>query len=132
MFFGPNLIAWSACKQPTVSRSSTEAEYKALANATAEMIWIQKLLEEHCVEHTPVARLWCDDIGAKYLSANPMFHSRTKQIEIDFYFVCERVPKKLLDIQFIHTGDQLGEGFTNALPDVKMKECRNNFNLVSG
>ena len=47
VFFGANLISWSARKQPTVSRSSTEAEYKALANATAEMMWVQKLLQEN-------------------------------------------------------------------------------------
>jgi histone deacetylase 1/2 len=77
VFFGPNLVSWSARKQPTVSRSSTEAEYKALANATAEMMWIQRLLTELGVSHSNVARLWCDNFGAKYLSANPIFHART-------------------------------------------------------
>ena len=90
MFLGENLISWSARKQATVSRSSTEAEYKSHANATAEMIWIQKLLVELGVPH-PQARLWCDNLGAKYLSANPVFHARTKHIEIDFHFVRERV-----------------------------------------
>jgi histone deacetylase 1/2 len=55
VFFGPNLVSWSARKQPTVSRSSTEAEYKALANATAEMMWIQRLLTEPGVPHSKAA-----------------------------------------------------------------------------
>jgi hypothetical protein len=80
----------------TVSRSSTEAEYKALANATAEMLWVQKLLAELGIQHPPKARLWCDNLDATYLSANPVFHARTKHIEIDFHFVDERVAQKLL------------------------------------
>jgi histone deacetylase 1/2 len=115
-----------------VSRSSTEAEYKSLANATAEMIWVQKLLMELGVPHPPQTRLWCDNIGAKYLSANPVFHARTKHIEIDFHFVRERVAQKLLEISFISTKDQIADGFTKALPRVKLREFRNNLNLVCG
>jgi hypothetical protein len=132
VFLGPNLVLWSARKQPTVSRSSTEAEYKALANATAELMWIQKLLGELRVTHPPVARLWCDNIGAKYLSANPVFHAKTKHIEIDFHFIRERVAQKLLDIRYIHIGDQLADGFTKPLTMSKMKEFGVNLNLVSG
>jgi len=84
IFLGSNLISWSARKQPTVSRSSTEAEYKALANATAELMWVQQLLRELGISHQPVGQLSCDNIGARYLSANPVFHARTKHIEIDF------------------------------------------------
>ena len=94
MFFGPNLIAWNARKQATVSRSSTEAEYKAVADATAEIIWVQSLLRELRVPsvHSPV--LWCDNIGATYLSSNPVFHARTKHIEVDYHFVRERVAQR--------------------------------------
>jgi len=105
VFLGCNLVSWCAKKQHTVSRSSTEAEYKALANATAEVMWIQKLLDELGVQHPRAARLWCDNIGAKYLSANPVFHARTKHIEIDFHFVRERVAQKLLEIRFINSAD---------------------------
>jgi hypothetical protein len=60
-----------------------------LADALAEMMWVQKLLGELKVAHPPAAGLWCDNIGAKYLSANPVFYARTKHIEIDFYFIRE-------------------------------------------
>jgi hypothetical protein len=132
VFLGNNLVSWSARKQPTVSRLSTEAEYKSLANATTEMMWVQKLLIELRVHHPPMARLWCDNLGAKYLSANPVFHARTKHIEIDFHFVRERVAQKLLDIRFIASGDQVADGFTKALPRIKLRNFRNNLNLVSG
>lgn len=62
VFVGPNLVSWSARKQATVSRSSTEAEYKALANATAEIMWIQTLLQELGVKGPRAAKVWCDNI----------------------------------------------------------------------
>lgn len=132
VFIGRNLISWIARKQATVSRSSTEAEYKALANATAEMMWVQKLLTELRIRHPTAARLWCDNLGAKYLSANPIFHARTKHIEIDFHFVRERVAQKLLDIRFINSGDQVADGFTKAISAEKMRLFRRNLNLSSG
>jgi hypothetical protein len=91
VYVGSNLIFWSARKQATVSRPSTEAEYKALANAAAEVMWVQKLLDELKISRPLAGRLWCDNIGAMYLSTNPMFHARTKHIEIDFHFVREQV-----------------------------------------
>ena len=116
MFFGPNLISWSARKQATMSRSSTEAEYKSLANAIAEIIWIKSVLGEFCVPQPRVVCLWCDNLGATYLSANPVFHVRTKHIEVDFHFVREHVANKLLEVRFIPSGDQVADGFTKPLP----------------
>jgi histone deacetylase 1/2 len=110
IFFGPNLISWSARKQATVSRSRTEAEYKAMANATAEIIWVQALLRELGVSLRAPPFLWCDNLGATYLSANPVFHARTKHIEIDFHFVRERVASKEIMIKFISSKDQLADG----------------------
>jgi histone deacetylase 1/2 len=82
VFLGTNLVSWSARKQATVSRSSTEVEYKALANATAEVMWIQTLLMELGVRAPRAVKLWCDNIGAKYLSTNPVFHAISKHIEV--------------------------------------------------
>lgn len=70
IFFGGNHVSWSSRKQQTVSRSSTEAEYKAVADATAELIWIQVLLRELGIPPIRPPSLWCDNIGATYLSAN--------------------------------------------------------------
>jgi histone deacetylase 1/2 len=129
VFFGSNLVSWSARKQATVSRSSTEAEYKALADATAEVIWLQVLLTELGVSQSRAACLWCDNIGATYLSKNPVFHARTKHIEVDYHFVRERVARKLLDIRFIPSGDQVADGFTKSLSTRQLGIFRRNFNL---
>ena len=119
-----------ARKHATVSRSSTEAEYKALADATSEIIWVKSMLRELGIHHTPTPCLWCDNFGATYWSANPVFHARTKHIKIDYHFVRERVANKELDIQFVHLRDQLADGFTKALSTRLFEEFKRNLNLV--
>jgi hypothetical protein len=91
VYLGRNLISWRSRKQSIVSRSSTEVEYKSLANATAELIWIQAVLHELGVLQIRPACLWCDNLGATYLTANPVFHARTKHVEVNYHFVRERV-----------------------------------------
>ena len=130
IFLGSNLISWRARKQPTVSRSSTEAEYKAVANAIAEIMWIQTLLKQIGVPCPAAAKLWCDNIGAKYLSANPVLHAQTKHIEVDYHFVRERVNKKLLEIDYVPTDDQVADGFTKALTVKKLENFEHNLNLA--
>jgi histone deacetylase 1/2 len=78
-------------------------------------MWVQTLLDELGVSQSKAAVLWCDNIGEMYLSANLVFHARTKHIEVDYHFVRERVAQKLLDIRFIASGDQVADGFTKLL-----------------
>lgn len=75
VFLELNLVSWSARKQAIVSRSSTEVEYKALANATAEVMWVESLLTKLRIPHPSTAKLWCDNLGATYLLANQVFHA---------------------------------------------------------
>jgi hypothetical protein len=100
-----------------------------LANATAEVIGVQSLLAELGVSQSRDAVLWCDNLGATYLSANPVFHARTKHIEVDYRFVRERVAWKLLDIRFIPSGDQVADGFTKSLATRQLEVFRRNLNL---
>jgi hypothetical protein len=76
--------------------------------------------------------LWCDNLGAKYLSANPVFHSRTNHIEVNYHFVRERVFRKLLIIDFVSSKDQVADEFTKALSVRLLENFKNNLNLVVG
>jgi histone deacetylase 1/2 len=129
IFLGANLVSWSARKQATVSRSSTEAAFKAVANATTEIMWIQTL-KEIGMPSPRLARIWCDNMGAKYLSSNPVFHARTKHVEVDFHFVRERVLSNQLQIDFVPTGDQVADGFTKALVVRPLENFKHNLNLA--
>ena len=100
-----------------------------MANATTETMWVQGLLKELGIQAPKAARLWCDNLGATYLSANPVFHARTKHIEVDFHFVRERVAQDLLQIRLVSTLDQVADGFTKSLPVRQLENFRRNLNL---
>ncbi|XP_071705402.1 uncharacterized mitochondrial protein AtMg00810-like [Rutidosis leptorrhynchoides] len=91
VFFGGNLVSWSTKKQPTVSRSNYESEYRALANTAAEIIWQTHLLRELHVLPSGRPTLLCDNRSALFLSQNPISHKRAKHIDIDLHFVRELV-----------------------------------------
>ncbi|XP_071714860.1 uncharacterized mitochondrial protein AtMg00810-like [Rutidosis leptorrhynchoides] len=103
VFFGNNLVSWSAKRQPTVSRSSAEAEYRGVANVVSESCWLRNLLLElHC----PISKatiVLCDNISAIHLSGNPVQHQRTKHIEMDIHFVREKVARGQVRVLHIPT-----------------------------
>ena len=102
-----------------------------MANATVDLIQLESLLAELGVKLSQPPCLWCDNLGATYLSANPVFHARAKHIEIDFHFIGERVTKKQLQIWFISSQDQLADGFTKALPPQKFEDFKYSLNLLN-
>jgi Reverse transcriptase (RNA-dependent DNA polymerase) len=131
IFLGSNLVSWCAKKQPTVSRSSTEAEYRSLALTCTELMWLQQLLTELGLHSQPTPILWCDNIGATFLASNPMFHARMKHIEIDYHFVRERVAAKQLQVKFLCSADQLADIMTKPLPLSRFQLLRNKLNVSS-
>jgi hypothetical protein len=130
VFLGPNLISWSSRKQRTAARSSTESEYRTLATTTVELIWLQSLLRELGLFLSTPPTLWCDNIGATYLSANPAFHARTKHIEIDFHFVRDKVAAKTLDVRFISSKDNLADIFTKPTASPHFFTMRSKLHIV--
>ncbi|XP_021831397.1 uncharacterized protein LOC110771407 [Prunus avium] len=124
IYLGCNLVSWSAKKQPTVARSSTEAEYRSLANTSSEITWLVSLLKELGLTLSTPPVLWCDNLGATYLSANPIFHARTKHVEIDYHFVRDQVSAGRLHVKFISTKDQLADIMTKPLSSTRFKFIR--------
>ena len=116
LFLGGNLISWSSKKQAVIARSSTEAEYRGLALATAEVIWLESLLHELSIPLRQPPILWCDNLGAGSLASNPVYHARTKHLEIDLHFVRDRVLAKKLDVRYVSASHQIADILTKALP----------------
>ncbi|KAJ6956901.1 hypothetical protein NC653_038962 [Populus alba x Populus x berolinensis] len=116
IYLGQNPISWSSKKQHTTTRSSTEAEYRAVADTTAEISWISSLLSElhFPVSHTPV--IYYDNIGATQLSSNPVFHSIIKHIAIDFHFIRQKVQSGTLRVSHVSSNDQLADALMKSLP----------------
>ena len=129
VFLGSNLISWSSSKQRLVSKSSAESEYRGLVSLTAELVWIQSLLQELCLPTSPPI-LWCDNQSATHLAANPVFHSRSKHIELDLHFIREKVLRQELQICYVPSGDQLADIFTKHLPITQFCNLRSKLTVT--
>jgi hypothetical protein len=124
-----SLISWSSKRQNTVSRSSAEAEYRAVANAVAEASWLRQLLTELRTPLRKTTLVYCDNVSAIYMSKNPVQHQHTKHVEIDLHFVRERVA--LGDVRVLHvpTTSQFSDIFTKGLTTSVFADFHSNFNV---
>ncbi|GJW37406.1 ribonuclease H-like domain-containing protein [Tanacetum coccineum] len=116
VFLGYNLLTWSSKRQDTLSHSSVEAEYREVANVVAETSWIRNLL---CELHTllfTTTLVYCDNVSAVYMSANPVQHQRTKHIKIDIHFVRDRVAAGHVRVLHVPSRFQYADIFTKGLP----------------
>ncbi|KAH0764589.1 hypothetical protein KY285_000460 [Solanum tuberosum] len=116
IFLGKNPISWCSNKQRTVAKSSTEAEYRAVASVVAELNWLTNLLQGLRVKLPCPPKVFCDNIGVTYLCRNPVFHSRMKHVAIDFHFVRDQVESGRNSVHHIPIGAQLADALTKALP----------------
>nr|GEY50361.1 ribonuclease H-like domain-containing protein [Tanacetum cinerariifolium] len=129
VFLGNNFLSWSAKRQPTLSRSSAEAEYRGVANAVAKTCWLRNLLREL---HTPLssATLVCyDNVSAVYVSSNPVQHQRTKHIAIDIRFVQDLVATGQVRVLHVPSRYQYADIFTKCLPTTLFGEFRSSLSV---
>ena len=129
IYFGNNLISWSSKKQAVVTRSSAESEYRALASASAEITWIQSLFNEISIKYTSLPTIWCDNISATELAKNPVYHSRTKHIEMDMHFIRDKVLAKELEINYIPSEEQIADALTKPLTFIHFNYFRAKLNV---
>ncbi|XP_042983350.1 uncharacterized mitochondrial protein AtMg00810-like [Carya illinoinensis] len=115
MFIGDSLISWKSKKQIVVSRSSAEAEYRALAQTSCEVIWLKALLEDFNIKHSQPVLFYCDSQSAIHLTKNLIFHERTKHMEIDCHFVREKVLAGVIKPVHVPSKFQVADILTKAL-----------------
>ncbi len=122
--FGSGAVSWSSKKQPTVALSSTKAKYRGATIVACEVVWIQKLFSDlGQLVNVPVV-IYCDNISSILLANNPIYHARTKHIEVHYHFIREKVLAKEIDLIHVNTKDQVDDIFTKPLGIDKLKKFR--------
>nr|GEW77790.1 hypothetical protein [Tanacetum cinerariifolium] len=115
LLLGRTPISWKSKKQFVVSRSSVEAEYGAMASTVSEVLWVRWLLSELRIDTSSPTLLFCDNQAARHIATNPVFHERTKHVEMDCYFVRERVDSKEIVPMHISSKLQIADLLTKGL-----------------
>jgi hypothetical protein len=131
IFLGDALVSWSSKRQPVVSRSSAEAEYRGVANAATECYWLRNLLSELGITVNKASIIFYDNVSAVYLSDNPVHHKRTKHVELDLHFVRERTALGQLRVLHVPTQHQFADIMTKGLPAPLFEEFRSSLCVQS-
>jgi len=131
IYLGRNPISWSSKKQKTIARSSTEAEYRSVANVAAELNWLCYLLIDLDVELLCCPVLYCDNVGATQLCSNPLFHSKIKHVAIDYHFIRDQVQNGVLRVAHVSSADQLADALTKPLHHIRFLDLKSKIGLLS-
>jgi hypothetical protein len=114
-FVGGNLVTWRSKKQNVVARSSAEAEFRGMALGLCEALWLRHLLSDLGYPPDEPIRLYCDNKAACDLAHNPLQHDRTKHVEVDRFFIKEKLDENMLELPRIRSEDQLADILTKAV-----------------
>ncbi|XP_073280660.1 secreted RxLR effector protein 161-like [Primulina huaijiensis] len=114
IFLGDSLIFWKSKKQVVISKSSTEAEYRAMASTTYEIVWLRWLLADFGILLRHPTPLYCDNQSAIQIARNSVFHERTKHIEIDCHVTRHHLQLGTITLHFVPSPLQIADMFTKA------------------
>jgi hypothetical protein len=115
MFLGDSLISWKSKKQARVSKSSTESEYRAMSAACSEIVWLRGLLAELGFSQSDSTSLHADNTSAIQIATNPVYHERTKHIEVDCHSIREAMDNRVISLPHVSTNLQIADIFTKAM-----------------
>jgi len=119
-----NVVTWRSKKQTVVSRSSAEAELRAIAHGVCEGLWIIRILKELGLALKTPIRLRSDSMSAIAMVRNPIHHERTKHVDIDKHFIKEKEEEGILELIHVPSRLQVGDLFTKALARPQFEELR--------
>ena len=119
VLMGDNSNSWKSKKQTTKSLSSAEAEYRAIRKVVGEIVWLERLLTELNLTCSLPISVFCDSQVAIHIAKNPVFHERTKHIEVDCHFVRNKLQQGLIALHYIPTENQLADVLTKAMPNIQ-------------
>ncbi|KAL5540944.1 hypothetical protein UlMin_044920 [Ulmus minor] len=114
-FVGGNLVTWRSKKQNVVSRSSAESEYRGIALGLCEALWLRLLLQDLGYPPQQPIQLYCDNKAACDIAHNPVQHDRTKHVEVDRFFIKEKLEEKIVELPKIRSEDQPADILTKAV-----------------
>ncbi|XP_059073237.1 secreted RxLR effector protein 161-like [Cryptomeria japonica] len=124
MTLGSGAVTWRSKKQTIPTNSTTEAKYVVAAQATKEIVWLRKILDDLQEKQTTSMPLLVDNNYAIQLAKNPRFHDHTKHINTKYHLIRCHVEVKTLHLQHCSTADQIVDIFTKALGRVKFEQFR--------
>eukprot|EP00253_Pinus_taeda_P027298 PITA_27298 len=127
---GSRMTSWCSRKQKFVALSSAEAEYMVASTTSCEAIWLRKLLVNLLRRRMEATRIMCDNQSCIKLSENPVFHDRSKHIDIRCHFVRDRVQRGALWFRYTPTGEQVADILTKALGRTKFVHFREKMGMV--
>jgi hypothetical protein len=131
VFLGSSLISWRLKKQSTVSRSSSEAEYRALASLACELQWLKFLLDDLHIRAPSHFLVYSDSQSAIQIAKHSTFHERTKHIEVDCHFIRLKVQQGLILLFHVSSANQLADCFTKALLPAAFREGVSKLGLLN-